>query len=137
MKRTALLGDGWLPAWLTPEDIGARFRQLKAMAKQHGRDPDAIHLGIEVYVSIDKNSSTAKKNAIGTFQASRGTYEREMTLEFLETVSLIGSPEEVRNKIREYRSAGVSHFEIKFIYPTIERLLEMMALFSEEVLHSD
>lgn len=134
MKRTALLGDGWLPAWLTPEDIGARFRQVKAMAQQRGRDPEAIHLGIEVYVSIDKNSSTAKKNAIGTFQASRSTYERDMTLEFLETVSLIGSPQEIRNKIRDYMSAGVSHFEIKFIYPTIERMLEMMELFSEEVL---
>ncbi len=134
MKRTVLLGDGWLPAWLTPEDIGARFRQLKAIAKKSRRDPDAIHLGIEVYVSIDKNSSIAKKNAIGTFQASRGTYERDMTLEFLETVSLIGSPEEIRKKIRDYAAAEVSHFEIKFIYSTIERLLEMMALFSEEVL---
>ncbi len=136
MKRTALLGDGWLPAWLTPEDIGARFQQVKAMARQHGRDAEAIHLGIEVYVSIDQDSSTAKKNAIGTFQASRGTYEREMTLEFLEKVSLIGSPEEIRKKIREYVDAGVSHFEVKFIYPTIERLLEMMALFSKEVLRS-
>ncbi len=136
MKRTSLLGDGWLPAWLTPEDIGARYRQVKAMAAQAGRNGDAIHLGIEVYVSIDKDSSMAKKNAIGTFQASRGTYEREMTLEYLESVSLIGSPEEIREKIHAYAHSGVSHFEIKFIYPTIERMLDMMALFSEEVLPS-
>jgi probable F420-dependent oxidoreductase len=134
MKRTARLGDGWLPAWLTPEDIGRCYRQLKEMAGQFGRDGEAIQLGIEVYASVDEDSANAKRNALGTFQASRGTYEREMTLEFLESVSLIGSPNEVRNQIRAYTSTGVSHFEIKFIYPTMERHLEMMELFSEEVL---
>lgn len=134
MKRSARLGDGWLPAWLTPGDLGARYRKLKEMARQFGRDGDAIHLGIEVYASIDRDSSKAKRDALGTFQASRGTYERDMTLEFLETVSLIGSPDEIREKIRAYASAGVSHFEIKFIYPTMSRHLEMMQLFSEEVL---
>ncbi|TAJ81497.1 hypothetical protein EPO44_17765 [bacterium] len=56
-----------------------------------------------------------------------------MTLEYLESVSLIGSPEEIRKKIHAYSKAGVSHFEIKFIYPTMSRHLEMMRLFSEEV----
>jgi len=134
MKRTAMLGDAWLPAWLTPEDIGSRYRQLKEMARQFGRDGEAIHLGIEVYASIDEDSSKAKTNALGTFQASRGTYERQMTLEYLESVSLIGSPGEIRDQIRAYTAAGVSHFEIKFIYPTMERHLEMMRLFSEQVL---
>lgn len=134
MKRTAMLGDGWLPAWLTPEDIGARHRRVREMAYQFGRDGDAIHLGIEVYASIDEDSSRAKQNALGTFQASRGTYERDMTLEELERVSLIGSPREIKEKIEAYASAGVSHFEIKFIYPTMSRQLEMMGLFSAEVL---
>ena len=134
MKRTAKLGEGWLPAWLTPEDIAPRYQKVKEMARQFGRDGDAIHLGIEVYASIDEDSSRAKKNALGTFQASRGTYEREMTLEYLESVSLIGSPDEIREKIRAYAGAGVSHFEIKFIYPTMDRHLEMMKLFSDEVL---
>lgn len=134
MKRTARLGDGWLPAWLTPEDIGARYRQVKEMANALGRNGDSIHLGIEVYATIDEDSEKAKKDAIGTFSASRGTYEREMSLEFLEKVSLIGSPAEIREKIRAYARAGVSHFEIKFIYPTLGRLSEMMNLFAAEVL---
>ena len=57
-----------------------------------------------------------------------------MSLEFLEQVSLIGSPQEIRDQIAAYSSAGVSHFELKFIYPTIDRFLEMMRLFSDEVL---
>ncbi len=134
MKRTAMLGDAWLPAWLTPEDIGGRYRQLKEMARQFGRDGEAIHLGIEVYASIDEDSSKAKTNALGTFQASRSTYERQMTLEYLESVSLVGSPGEIRERVRAYADAGVSHFEIKLIYPTMDRHLEMMELFAKEVL---
>ena len=33
-----------------------------------------------------------------------------------------------------YLTAGISHFEIKFIYPTIDRHLQMMELFSREVI---
>lgn len=134
MKRTARLGDGWLPAWLTPEDIAPRYRKVKEMASASGRAPDGIKLGLEVYVSIDSDSAKAKQNAVGTFRASRGTYERLMTLDELASVSLIGCPEEIRERIQAYVESGVSHFELKFIYPTIERLLEMMQFFSAEVL---
>lgn len=136
MKRSAMFGDSWLPAWLTPADIATRHQKVKEMANQLGRDGDAVHLGIEVYASIDEDPFRAKKGALGTFRASRGTYERDMTLEELESVSLIGSPAEIREKVQAYTEAGVSHFEIKFIYPTIDRLLEMMRLFSAEVLPS-
>jgi hypothetical protein len=33
-----------------------------------------------------------------------------------------------------YADAGVSHFEIKFIYPTLERHSEMLQLFAREIL---
>lgn len=134
MKRTARLGDGWLPAWLTPPDIAPRYRKLKEMASASGRAPEGIKLGLEVYVSIDADSSKARHNAVGTLRASRSTYERLMTLEELASVSLIGCPEEIRERIQAYIESGVSHFELKFIYPTIERLLEMMQFFSEEIL---
>ncbi len=134
MTRTARLGDGWLPAWLRPRDIGDRFQQVKEMAAALGRDPGKMHLGIEVYVSIDRDARKAQENAMGTFQASRGTYEREMTIEFLQEVSLIGSPEQIRAQVQAYQAAGVSHFEAKFIYSDLDRLSAMMQLFAQEVL---
>ena len=134
MKRTARLGDGWLPAWLKPRDIGDRFQRVREMAATLGRDPNQIHLGIEVYVSIDQDAKKAQENAMATFRASRGTYERTMTMEFLQDVSLIGSPEQICEQVLAYAEAGVSHFEAKFIYSDLGRLSEMMQLFSGEVL---
>jgi alkanesulfonate monooxygenase SsuD/methylene tetrahydromethanopterin reductase-like flavin-dependent oxidoreductase (luciferase family) len=57
-----------------------------------------------------------------------------MSVDQLAAVSLIGSPEEIRRTVRAYRDAGVSHFEIKFIYPTLKRHSEMLQLFATEVL---
>lgn len=134
LNRTAMLGDIWLPAWLTPKEIGEKYIKVKEMARQFGRQPGAIQLGLEVYACIDADSQKAKREAISTLRASQSTYEKEMTLEELEEVSLIGSPEEVKDKVKAYIMSGVLHFEIKFIYSTIDRHLEMMRLFSRAVL---
>ena len=102
MKRTAALGDGWLPAWLLPRDIEKRYRELKEMAAALGRDPDAIHLGIEVYGCIDEDSRKAREDGLGTLAIGRTTFERLLTVDQLAKVSLIGSPEEIRRTVRAY-----------------------------------
>jgi probable F420-dependent oxidoreductase len=135
MRRAAALGDGWLPAWLLPEDIARRFNELKEHAERLGRDPDAIHLGIEVYGCIDADAAKARRDGFGTLAIGQSTFERMMSVEQLAEVSLIGSPEEIRRRVKAYSEAGVSHFEIKFIYPTLERHSEMLRLFAHEVIH--
>lgn len=134
MKRTAALGDGWLPAWLLPEDISKRFREVKEMAERLGRDPEKIHLGVEVYGCIDQDGAKARKDGYGTLAIGQSTFERMMSVEQLAAVSLIGSPEEIRRQVKAYSDAGVSHFEIKFIYPTLERHSKMLQLFAREIL---
>src|SRR5215472_1100260 len=37
MKRTAAVGDGWLPAWLLPQDIEKKFR--RRVRQRPGRYP--------------------------------------------------------------------------------------------------
>ena len=85
----------------------------KRWPRRSSRDPDAIHLGIEVYGCIDKNSTKAREDGLGTLAIGRSTFERQMTVDQLAEVSLIGSPEEIRRTVRAYADAGVSHFEIK------------------------
>ena len=134
MRRTAALGDGWLPAWLLPEDIGKRFGEVKEMAERLGRDSEKLHLGIEVYGCIDEDPARARREGFGTLALGQSTFERFMSVEQLAEVSLIGSPEEIRRRIKFYSEAGVSHFEIKFIYPSLARHSQMLQLFAREVL---
>ncbi len=134
MRRTAALGDGWLPAWLLPEDIGRKFGEVKAMAAANGRDPERLSLGFEPYACIDEDGAAARAQGWGTLAIGQSTFERSMSVEQLTAVSLIGSPAEIRKQVRAYSDAGVSHFEMKFIYPTLDRHSEMLRLFAREVL---
>ena len=104
------------------------------MAERHGRDPEKIHLGIEVYGCIDEDPAKARRDGFGTLAIGQSTFERFMSVEQLAEVSLIGSPEEIRRRVKAYSDAGVSHFEIKFIYPSLERHSQMLQLFAREVL---
>ena len=88
----------------------------------------------EVYGCIDADPAKARSDGIGTQAIGQSTFERFMSVEQLAEVSLIGSPEEIRRRVTAYSEAGVSHFEIKFIYPNLERHSQMLQLFAREVL---
>ena len=75
----------------------------------------------------------AHDDGLGTLALGRTTFERLLIVDQLAKVSLIGSPEEIRRTVRAYAGAGVSHFEIKFIYPTLERHSQMLQLFATEI----
>jgi alkanesulfonate monooxygenase SsuD/methylene tetrahydromethanopterin reductase-like flavin-dependent oxidoreductase (luciferase family) len=93
-----------------------------------------IELGIEVYGCIDEDGAKARQDGYGTLAIGQSTFERMMSVEQLAAVSLIGSPKEIRNRVKDYSDAGVSHFEIKFIYPSLERHSNMLQLFAREIL---
>ena len=82
----------------------------------------------------DEDSRKAREDGLGTLAIGRTTFERLLTVDQLAEVNLIGSPEEIRRTVRAYAGAGVSHFEIKFIYPTLERHSQMLQLFAKEIL---
>jgi probable F420-dependent oxidoreductase len=43
-RRAGRLGDGYFPIGLRPDDFAARLEQMRAAARDAGRDPDAIEL---------------------------------------------------------------------------------------------
>lgn len=49
MRRVARLADGWLPYNLPVEDAPAAIAELKAMTRDHGRDPEALRIIKIVY----------------------------------------------------------------------------------------
>jgi hypothetical protein len=42
--------------------------------------------------------------------------------------------DDVRRRVDEFIEAGVQHFELKIIYPTMDSLFKQMTLWSEEIL---
>ena len=59
-----------------------------------------------------------------------------MTLDTIQSFTLIGSPDEIQSKVANHVEAGVGHFEVRFVYHSIPHLLEQMELFGNEVIAS-
>jgi hypothetical protein len=48
LRRVGRLGDGWLPSFCTPEEVGSGWELVNATADEHGRSIDPEHLGVLV-----------------------------------------------------------------------------------------
>jgi alkanesulfonate monooxygenase SsuD/methylene tetrahydromethanopterin reductase-like flavin-dependent oxidoreductase (luciferase family) len=47
---------------------------------------------------------------------------------------VLGTPAQIRDKVKEFIDAGANYFDLWFMYPTYESLMKQMRLFAKEVL---
>lgn len=133
--RAARLGDGWIPGWLSPQEMKENVEILRENARSLGRNPSEIRIAVEKWVSVGTSKDEALRNAHQTITESLATYERDVNrFEQAEERHLFGSPDDLIDKLNAFVDAGVEEFELKFIYPTLDRLLEIMSLFADKVM---
>jgi probable F420-dependent oxidoreductase len=134
-RRTGRLGDAWVPGWLSPAEMGRGAELVRQTATEHGRDPDAITIAVEKLTVIDRDHDRAMERAIPTVQTSSKTYERDVDqIQFALDRHIFGSVEDVKRRVGEFVENGVTHFELKLIYPTMDELTRQMELWAEEIL---
>ena len=130
VRRAARFGDGWLPSGATVEEIHRGASALSDRLKEYGREGARLTVGLNVFTVLGKTYDEAWKRAEKTFFTLANRWE---SVQDGLNRTLIGSPRELIQKIAAYRDAGVSHIEMKMLYPNIDSLLEMMRRFSGEV----
>lgn len=137
-RRAGELGEGWLPAVLSPEEIRTGVADVHRAAEKAGRDPSRIDIAPQLVVSIGRTH----EEALERFHASqlykhleslRTTTLREQTGGY-EQRNLIGSPEGISERIRAYQAAGVTTLAgLLFVANTVGEALESIELFGREV----
>lgn len=133
--RAGRVGDGWVPGWLSPSEMARGTELVRNAAVEHGRDPDAITIAVEKLTVISTSEEDALARATPTIATSSKTYERDVdAIQFALDRHIIGSVDSVRQRVNEFVAAGVTHFELKFIYSTIAELNEQMQLWATEIL---
>ncbi|HVB77628.1 MAG TPA: LLM class F420-dependent oxidoreductase [Candidatus Nitrosotalea sp.] len=133
--RAGRLGDGWIPGWLSPQEMARGVEILRASALEHGRDPDRITIAVEKLAAIAPTREEALELALPTIRESSQSYERDVdNIQFALDRHIIGSFDDVRRRVEEFIAAGVTHFELKVIYPNMESLLRQMSIWAEEIL---
>ncbi|MEH7251179.1 LLM class flavin-dependent oxidoreductase [Neobacillus niacini] len=138
--RTAKYGQGWLPAVLTPEEVKKGVEDIGEFCVQFNRNPGEIDIAPQLVISIAKT----REEGVSRFESSQ-TYKhleslKKSTLKNQDTQTyenrnLIGTPDEIGEKIQEYIKAGVTTFSgLLFANNTVDEMLESMQFFSEEVM---
>ncbi|MFQ5850469.1 MAG: LLM class flavin-dependent oxidoreductase [Candidatus Binatia bacterium] len=132
--RAGKYGEGWIPGWLSPKEMKRGCEILSKTALENGKNPGKITIAVEKLAAIARTRDDALNLALPTIRESSNSYERDVdNVQFALDRHIIGSVDDVRRRIDEFIEAGVQHFELKMIYPTMESLFEQMALWSKEI----
>jgi len=139
-RRAGELADGWLPAVLSPEEVGHGVEEIRRVAERAGRDPAVIEIAPQFAVSIGRT----REEAVRRFHASqlykhlqslKASTLRDQQSGGFEDRNLIGSPAEICERIEVYRKAGVTSLPaLLFVANGVPEVLDAIELFGREVI---
>jgi probable F420-dependent oxidoreductase len=136
LRRIVELGDGWIPGWLTPQEFKDRIANLKDISRKHGQGDKNYAVAVEINANVANSSDEAARNVRATVLSSKHTFERHQTVDEILERSLLGSPTDIIKQTEAFVQSGVSHFELRFWYPTLENFHSMMRRFAREIIPS-
>jgi probable F420-dependent oxidoreductase len=140
IQRAASLCEGWLPAKIGPEGIRAGRIKLEHFAREAGRDPSKITIALQSIVCLGETSEQARerfeRSAFDLFRLSlQKTMTRGVDLDAYLSANLIGTPDEVCEKVAAFEQAGLNHFcATLFVGNTVEEMLDQMRAFARYVI---
>lgn len=140
MKRAAYYGNGWLGASLPPDEVAKGARKVAALAEEAGRNPSEIEIAPQVMVCIAPTHEKALQRFRESvmydhlFTLSRTTLRGQNMNRLVES-NLIGSPEEIVERVGQFKDAGVTLLStMSFISPTVDETIDDINYFAAEVM---
>ena len=103
LQRTGRLGDGWLPTQVTPEDVAGGIQRIKQYAAEAGRSLPDDHFGVQL------NCYVVERGQVPMDQVRPYLMMRRQDVG-PEQLHLLGTPDQVAARLREYIDAGATKF---------------------------
>ena len=108
IRRAAMLGDGWIPIWVSVE----RFREGLARLPDH------------VVPAVTLPAHVGEKRTL--YEHLRRRYAGDFSEHIVDRYCVAGTPEECVDRVREYLDAGARHVVFNLVEPDdAERLAEV------------
>jgi probable F420-dependent oxidoreductase len=140
IRRAAELCQGWLPAKIGPDAIRDGRAKLAAYARAAGRDPADITVALQSVVCLGATNEEARQRFdTSAFELFRRSLSKTMMKgverdEYL-AANLVGSPDDVCEKIAALEQAGVEHLcALLFVANTVDELLHQVREFAHHVM---
>lgn len=123
MQRAGKYFDGWFPISPNAEKFRGMWAEVQTIARDAGRNPDALVGAMYVTMCIDEDAARAESRIgdfLGAYYPGRGEAMKRAQAWFA------GSASGAAEWLAAYADAGVSHFIIRFTGDH-ERQLEALA----------
>jgi probable F420-dependent oxidoreductase len=139
-ERAGKWCQGWLPAVMPPATLAEYASVLRASAQQAGRDPASIEIAPQIALCIGRSHEQAVEQFRSSwlyhhFLSLRQSTFKDQDLSAVENINLIGTPDEIGEKLQEFIAAGCTYFPgLILSTSTIDESLEQMQQFAEQVL---
>jgi len=117
VKARVLRTDGWIPRPTCPPDEIARdWRELQEYYEAHGRSPSECVVAHENFMHIVLTNDPARARE-EQHRAFLKVMSSERGPNYLETVYLFGTPDEIVESLQERVDAGVEYFMLHTMTP--------------------
>jgi alkanesulfonate monooxygenase SsuD/methylene tetrahydromethanopterin reductase-like flavin-dependent oxidoreductase (luciferase family) len=125
-RRAAVMGDGWIPLFLTPDDYAAALAELRRETEQAGRDPDAVAAGVVVFACVGDDEAPGRGASwlSDLYRLPPKAFARHLAA---------GSPDVCAARLRMYAEAGARHIVVMVAgSPAVEHFRQLHAAFADE-----
>jgi alkanesulfonate monooxygenase SsuD/methylene tetrahydromethanopterin reductase-like flavin-dependent oxidoreductase (luciferase family) len=126
--RVGRLADGWMTAGCTPQQFADAWKQIRELARTHGRDAGRMESALCYNLNIDDDRQKAFAEAKRFLSEYFGS---DFPDSQVSVWAAYGSPAECAGRMREYAAAGVQHMIVRFLSyhqkPQLRRFLAEVA----------
>jgi alkanesulfonate monooxygenase SsuD/methylene tetrahydromethanopterin reductase-like flavin-dependent oxidoreductase (luciferase family) len=129
LERAARHFDGWFPTGPDSRGWGEQWRRVQALAREAGRDPNALEAAIYLTLAIDDDANRAERR-IDDFLS--GYYGQRPDVLKKRQACFAGSSEAAADWLRGYVQEGARYLVLRFAGDH-ERNLETMAKLREKL----
>jgi len=117
VKARTLRSDGWIPRpTCPPEDIARDWAELQTYFRDHGRDPGDCVVAHENFMHLVLTDDPARARD-EQHQAFLRVMSPERGVQYLESVYLFGTPNEIVESLQRRVDAGVGYFMLHTLTP--------------------
>ena len=125
LRRTGRLGDGWLVSSVSPVEVEAGIKSIRAYATESGREVPEDHYGVLIPFYFAASADKALEVAGRSIRPRADLPVAEFTA--------FGTPDQIRAKVQSYIAAGASKFIMRPCGP-FEGWREQVAILAKEVI---
>ena len=132
LRRLARFGDGWIDTFFPPDAMREKIAQIHGYIEEARGHDEPIEISRQIYISLADTPEAADANMRASLPNAKPTQPARRR-EGME-MNLLGTPDTVAARLKEYAAAGVSEICAIFYSPDAKAALRQMEVFAREVI---